>query len=106
MGAAAGTLYLDDGESIEPESEKVVGFSFSDGSLNVRSWGLYPSGAALANITIAGLDREPRGLELKVGIHFATMLQSSYADGTLRITGLEGNTAMGAFEEDIELRVI
>ncbi|KNG46673.1 glycoside hydrolase family 31 protein [Stemphylium lycopersici] len=53
-GAASGSLYIDDGESIEPESCLDVTFAAMSGHLKVDVEGEFKDTNALANVTILG----------------------------------------------------
>ncbi|KAK5170881.1 uncharacterized protein LTR77_004025 [Saxophila tyrrhenica] len=63
-GAATGQLYVDDGESLVPESSLFVDFAASEGSLYASARGLYNDTNALANVTIMGVASEPQSVTL------------------------------------------
>jgi alpha-glucosidase len=62
--------------------------------------GTYHVDAPLTNITIAGLRKEPRGVEFRLEQEApeGTAPLVKYANGTAYITGLEQYTREGAFE--------
>nr|POF15174.1 alpha-glucosidase [Quercus suber] len=64
--AAAGSLYLDDGESLNPNATRLVQFTYSDNVLATKSQGSYHVSPPLSNITIAGIRAAPKHVELKV----------------------------------------
>ncbi|KAK5167445.1 uncharacterized protein LTR77_007144 [Saxophila tyrrhenica] len=100
---AAGSIYLDDGESIVPESTRMVEFTFADSCLTARSWGSYPSGAGLANITVLGLAGAPQHVRLRLGGRDVGHTETAYENGTLSVMGLEHATRAGAWEDTIKL---
>ncbi|RDW81045.1 glycoside hydrolase family 31 protein [Aspergillus mulundensis] len=58
-GTASGKLYLDDGESIQPEAALDVQFAISQSTLSVSSQGDWKETNPLANVTIFGVPAEP-----------------------------------------------
>ncbi|KAF2112173.1 glycosyl hydrolases family 31-domain-containing protein [Lophiotrema nucula] len=55
-GDASGDLYIDDGESIEPNATKTISFKAWDGKLKADVKGDYVDTNALGNVTILGVD--------------------------------------------------
>lgn len=89
-GTAAGQLYLDDGESQDPNSTKTVDLTARMGSLNVTVTGDYSGlDLPLANITILGVQSAPPSNVVK--INGETVGNSTYDSDTktLFIGGLE-----------------
>jgi alpha-glucosidase len=73
--------------------------------LVAETTGSYHSDSPLANITIAGLHKEPKVVEFR---HDQESLKSAspsfkYVNGTAYITGLEQYTRDGAFEHGFQL---
>lgn len=85
-GAAAGSLYLDDGESICPPSKLLVDLKASAGSLSASVSGMYPDTNPLANITIMGVASQPSSVALNGREISAAM---SY-DGSSQVLSLRG----------------
>ncbi|KAF3049897.1 hypothetical protein E8E11_005491 [Didymella keratinophila] len=102
---ATGNLYLDDGESLQPNSTRLVQFSYSNNCLSFTSDGDFHSAPALGNITIAGLHEQPQHASLKSGGKDCdySELSTSFDGGVLKISGLDKYTSAGAFEHDFEL---
>ncbi|KAL9116184.1 MAG: hypothetical protein Q9227_000555 [Pyrenula ochraceoflavens] len=63
-GTAAGTLYLDDGESITPNATKSVTFSATSSSLTAGVSGTYADSNPLSNVTVLGVKSAPTGVKL------------------------------------------
>jgi len=59
-GAASGSLYLDDGESLRPEAVTWVELTGSTSSVVARPRGNYTDGNPLANATVMGLQDGPK----------------------------------------------
>ncbi|CAJ0547486.1 Ff.00g042400.m01.CDS01 [Fusarium sp. VM40] len=102
---AEGSVYLDDGVSLEPEATKIVSYTFRKGVLVAKTNGTYHSDSPLANITIAGLSKEPRVVEFR---HNEESLKSAphlvkFVNGTAYITGLEQYTRDGTFKHGFQL---
>ncbi|KAF8814168.1 hypothetical protein BYT27DRAFT_7130231 [Phlegmacium glaucopus] len=59
QGEAFGTLYIDDGESIKPDSFTDVNLEFKDGKLKV--WGVfgYPTGVNVSLVRFLGVNSQP-----------------------------------------------
>jgi alpha-glucosidase len=55
-GTAKGSLYVDDGESIEPEDSLLVTFKVRDGALDAKVEGGYKDENAMGSVTILGVD--------------------------------------------------
>ncbi|KAF2091303.1 glycoside hydrolase family 31 protein [Saccharata proteae CBS 121410] len=97
-GAASGSLYLDDGESVVPEETLDVSFTATEGKLWASATGLFEDTNSLANVTVMGLEKEPaevmfNGAEVK-GFDFNS------SSGCLKVLGLENMTAGGAWSRD------
>lgn len=125
--SASGTVYLDDGVSLEPEDTKLITvsrhilyrmwksrtltdmlqFTYKNGCLRSSISGTYAEVGALANITIAGLKEEPQGYWMGYGGRECPkdQLSMEYSGGVMKITGMEGTTSNGAFEHELEMYV-
>ncbi|KAK4944855.1 hypothetical protein LTR10_015774 [Elasticomyces elasticus] len=89
-GTAAGSLYLDDGESLQPNATKLISMSAAMGSLNVTVSGSYTGlDLPLANITILGVTQAPPSNV--VSINGEVVANSTYnaTSKSLFIGGLE-----------------
>lgn len=97
-GAANGSLYVDDGESIIQNSTLDVTFSASSGSLSSSSTGMYQASQPLANVTILGVNQAPQNLSLNgQGLQGWTYNDTSKA---VAVTGLAGSTGQGAWAQN------
>ncbi|KAF2812950.1 uncharacterized protein BDZ99DRAFT_568229 [Mytilinidion resinicola] len=101
QGSAEGSLYLDDGESITPESTLDVEFRAAKGSLKVQMEGKFEDTNALANVTVLGVE----GCSGSVKLNGQAVTGAKY-DGeskVLSVTGLEDLTKGGAWKGGWEL---
>lgn len=100
-GEASGGLYLDDGESVDPESTSWVSFSASKSSLTVTRSGTYDEDRnPLAYVTILGVEDEVS--EVRFG-EMKLEAQVWSFDSKLRVLevdGLDMHTENGAWTED------
>lgn len=123
-GNAEGSLYLDDGLSLNPSETKNVQLSYSNGTLRTSVSGDYEDGIPLASVTIAGYGSglgsgsggetpaaQPSGWNVwqgppqtnSTGKGTGTGVQKSNQNGTLYVTGLEGSTSGGAWSADLTI---
>ncbi|KAF2677493.1 glycoside hydrolase family 31 protein [Lentithecium fluviatile CBS 122367] len=121
-GKAKGSLYLDDGESLEQNATCLVQFSFADSCLNFSSEGDYHASQPLANITITGLADPVNGNNTHQRRDWAhhggpqhsslqyggtscdtSTFDTSYDNGVLKVSGTEKYTEGGAFQKDLNL---
>ena len=102
-GYAVGSLYLDDGESLNPSETKMVEFSYIQKHLTVRARGSYYAAAALADITILGLEEKPFYVKLDIGRNTVSNFKTKYSNGVLSIGGLDQYTERGAWESNLDL---
>ncbi|KAI9722871.1 MAG: hypothetical protein M1828_004437 [Chrysothrix sp. TS-e1954] len=86
-GEATGTLYLDDGMSLEPNATKMVSYSYAKGKLAASVEGKYVDNNALANITVAGMKSAPKQVMFQ-GKDVKDEVQMDYANEVLRMTGV------------------
>lgn len=103
-GSASGYLYLDDGESVNPDAIKEVDLSIGHNgkSLVASVSGTFEDGIPLANVTVMGVTKAPND---KVTLNGEMVGDGVYDESsqTFKITGLEIATASGAWEADWEL---
>ncbi|KAL4993786.1 glycosyl hydrolases family 31-domain-containing protein [Aspergillus recurvatus] len=100
-GTALGQLYLDDGESIQPETALYVKFRVSKSTLIVSSEGKWKEANPLANVTIFGVPDKP------VSVTFnGQQVPAEYdiQSRALFVTGLGRFTNDGAWGRDWTLR--
>lgn len=95
--SALGKLYVDDGESLDPES-LFVDFSALSGQLSATSYGEYNVTQPLANITILGVLDEPSDVQFN-----DEAVDFKFTNNTIYITNLEDQTKDGAFANDFSL---
>ncbi|KAI9368798.1 glycosyl hydrolases family 31-domain-containing protein [Aspergillus egyptiacus] len=96
-GTASGELYLDDGESIVPDSTLDVQFVVSESKLSISAQGNWKEANSLANVTILGVTYDPPSLVFngeQVAAEYDPMSQ------VLSVTGLEQFTGDGAWAQD------
>lgn len=64
QGEASGTLYIDDGESINPASYTDVNLRFKEGKLEIRGVFGYtpPTGVNISLVRFLGVDSQPNGV--------------------------------------------
>lgn len=102
-GGARGSLYVDDGESVEGGASRSVEFVVEGGSgrLSAKATGAYRDGNGLANVTVVGVGEEPRGDVTVNGVVLGEGKRSWDGErGVLRLTGLEEVVGGGAWDED------
>lgn len=98
-GAATGSLYVDDGESIAPNATLFVEFSAKSGVLSAAATGVWVDENPLANITILGLASKPGNLTLN-GSPVGSGVDFNSESGVLKVTGLANVTRGGAWSSD------
>jgi len=102
-GSASGSLYVDDGESLEPSDCLDINFSASAGQLKADVSGSYKDSNALGNVTIMGVSSAAS----QVTLNGKTVDTSSYSyDATssvLKLTGLNDLTKDGAWQGSLTL---
>ncbi|KAB2580756.1 Alpha-glucosidase [Lasiodiplodia theobromae] len=90
-GTASGSLYLDDGESIQPNATLNVEFVVPEGEnkLVVSGRGTYKDENPLANVTVLGVGSEPEDVRIN-GVKVDGKKRSwNETSEVLRLTGLE-----------------
>lgn len=102
-GSANGYLYLDDGESLNPEAIKEVEFEANGTSLTAKVVGGFEDGVPLANVTVMGVQKAPEGGVRLNGQKVGEGVYDSVGK-TFRLTGLEDVTKeIGAWGADWKL---
>jgi len=91
-GAAAGQLYVDDGESIVPPSSLFVDFTAGNGTLFASPRGVYKDSNTLANVTVLGVKNKPSAVKLN-GV--STSFQYNGTSKVLSVRGLQNATRNG-----------
>ena len=93
--SSAGELYLDDGISYRQAATKYITFNYANNVLNtcIES-GTFSDGLALANLTIAGINYEPKNVTVSQnGRPQSTKnVKIRYSNGAEYITGLQSAT--------------
>ncbi len=104
-GSASGYLYLDDGESIKPNATKEATLSVDrDGrSLTASVSGTFEDGIPLANVTVMGVPRAPKG-DVKLNGRSVGSGVYDETSQTFKVTGLEKATTSGAWAVDWNLQ--
>ena len=59
-GKAAGSLYVDDGVSIDPQTNTQVAFKYANGTLTVEGSFDYPLGVKVSTIRFLGAQKAPQ----------------------------------------------
>ena len=98
-GSATGQLYLDDGESIEPQDSLWVDFTATQGSLYASARGTFQDSNALANVTVLGVESCATNVTLN-GKSLSNGVECDSANQILRVTGLSNVTSTGAWSQD------
>ncbi|KAF5974245.1 alpha-glucosidase precursor (maltase) [Fusarium coicis] len=102
---AEGSVYFDDGVSLEPEVTKIVAYTFSKGILSAKAKGDYKVKPSLVNITVAGLRKAPKGVDFRSDQwkQKGLLPKLVYNNGTAYVTELEQFTQNGSFEDDFQV---
>jgi alpha-glucosidase len=98
-GTASGSLYIDDGESLAPNSTLLVEFVATNGTLYTSATGTYSDTNPLANITILGIASAPESVTLN-GNSLSKGTAFNKTTGTFSITALSNATSGGAWKSD------
>jgi alpha-glucosidase len=98
QGAAAGSLYVDDGESLEPEETLEVSFAALDGQLKVNVKGEFKDTNALGNVTILGICGSVGEVKLNGEALEEIKVNFDQGSSVLRLSGLNDLTSGGAWQ--------
>ncbi|KAI8933878.1 hypothetical protein NX059_009575 [Plenodomus lindquistii] len=96
-GEASGSLYVDDGESLEPSETLDIAFAAQSGSLKADVKGNYKDSNALGNVTIMGVTRGCGQVKLNGQAIDASKVDYNQTSSVLRLTGLNDLTSGGAW---------
>ncbi|KAI0505593.1 glycoside hydrolase family 31 protein [Xylaria bambusicola] len=95
---ASGNLYLDDGESLEPEATAWITFSVSKSSLTVTRSGTYDGDKnPLGYVTILGVEGEVHEVAFGDAKLDSETWHLDAGTGVLKVEGLDAFTAKGAW---------
>jgi alpha-glucosidase len=96
-GSAKGSLYLDDGFSLEPNATTIVTFSAGNGVLTADVDGNYTDTNPLANVTVWGLSQQPQSVKLNGQDLSTDSIAWNSTSLALSVTGLNDLTKAGAW---------
>ncbi|XPS79851.1 Alpha-glucosidase [Ascochyta lentis] len=102
-GSATGSLYVDDGESIEQESTLEVAFAVQDGQLKADVQGEFKDTNALGNVTILGVSSTPTQVQLNGEAIDSSKFAYNATASTLKVSGLNDLTSGGAWQGSLTL---
>lgn len=102
-GTASGELYLDDGESVNPNSTLRVNFSMAQNALHASGRGSYIDNNPLANITIMGVEATVNNVTLN-GACLTSGWTYNSTNQVLNIKGLSNFTSGGAWSSNWVLK--
>jgi alpha-glucosidase len=97
-GTASGSLYVDDGESLEPESSLDISFTAMSGQLKVDIKGEYKDTNALGNVTILGAPSVGQ-VKLNGETIDASKVDYNSTSSVLKLSSLSGLTSGGAWQD-------
>ncbi|KAF2128209.1 glycoside hydrolase family 31 protein [Dothidotthia symphoricarpi CBS 119687] len=97
-GDAYGSLYVDDGESLEPEDTLEIVFTAMKGQLHVELQGGYKDTNALGNVTIMGVTGNVGAVTLNDLSVESSKVDYSQDTGVLTLSGLNDLTSGGAWQ--------
>lgn len=99
-GEASGSLYVDDGESIEPSDTLDISFAAMKGQLKVSVKGGYKDTNAMGNVTILGVSGGVGQVKLSGTTIDADKVSYNSTSSVLKVTGLNDLTKGGAWQGD------
>jgi len=102
-GAASGSLYVDDGQSLTPNATLEVELVVADSTLYVSTRGTYVDHNALANVTVLGVGAAPGNVTLN-GQPVQSYARYNSSSGVLSLTGLNNLMSGGAWVQDWMLK--
>lgn len=97
-GDASGSLYVDDGESLEPSETLQVVFTAMSGQLKVELDGEYKDTNALGNVTIMGVTGPVGDVKLNGNGIDSSKVDYRQDVGVLKISGLNDVTSGGVWQ--------
>lgn len=96
--SASGSLYVDDGESIEQESTLEIVFTAQGGCLKADVQGEFKDTNALGNVTILGVHSNPSQVKLNDFAIDSSKIAYNATASTLKLSGLNDLTSGGAWQ--------
>ncbi|KAJ5144321.1 hypothetical protein N7476_004870 [Penicillium atrosanguineum] len=96
---AIGELYVDDGESLNPNVSLTVEFTVSGSSLYASGKGGYTDSNALANITVLGVETTPSDVKFN-DVKLGESWSYNSTNKVLTVTELNNATSTGAWSQD------
>lgn len=97
-GTASGSLYVDDGESLEPSECLDITFAAQDGQLKVDVQGEYKDTNALGNLTILGVASAVSQVKLNGETIDNSKVEYNQTSSVLKLSGLKDLTSGGAWQ--------
>ncbi|KAL2867446.1 glycoside hydrolase family 31 protein [Aspergillus lucknowensis] len=97
-GLASGTLYMDDGESVEPDATLVVNFIAGDSRLTATTSGSWREINHLDKVTIMGVAEMPHRVHFNH--HHIRSAHYNSTSQVLTVSGLRQLTKRGAWHDD------
>lgn len=98
-GNASGSLYMDDGESISPNTTLSVEFTVCKSKLIATSSGSWAESNGLEKVIILGLKHAPKDVRFN-GDSISQSAQYNSTSHVLTIADLQGKTGQGAWHDD------
>jgi alpha-glucosidase len=99
-GEASGSLYVDDGESLEPAATLDITFAATKGQLKVGVKGGYKDTNALGNVTILGVTGGVGQVKLNGNTLDAANVNYNSTSSVLKLSGFNDITKGGAWQGD------
>lgn len=96
--AAKGSLYLDDGESVNPPATLKVTMTVASGNMQVKPEGSFEEKIPLSNVTVMGVKRPVRTVQFN-GCGIESFRYNDKKE-TLEVVGLGDVTKKGAWNQD------
>jgi alpha-glucosidase len=97
-GKASGSLYVDDGESLEPSEALDITFTVLKGQLKVDVQGDYRDSNALGNVTVLGVSGGVGQVKLNGNTIDADKVNYDSDTSALKLSGLNNLTSSGAWK--------
>jgi alpha-glucosidase len=99
-GTASGSLYVDDGESLEPSATLDIKFAAMSGQLKVDVQGGYKDNNTLGNLTILGVTNGCGQVKLNGQAIDAAKVNYNQTSSVLKLSGLDDLTSGGAWQRN------
>ncbi|KAF2033078.1 hypothetical protein EK21DRAFT_59398 [Setomelanomma holmii] len=98
VGEASGSLYVDDGESLEPSETLDISFAAMKSQLKVEVTGGYKDNNTLGNVTILGVKGGCGQVQLNGATIDASKIDYNETSTVLKLSGLDDLTKGGAWQ--------